>query len=251
MLLRISLIIAILAGIGTIVVTQKVARDHIDTVITERNDHMKKEDEERKGRKKAETTLAATSNVLNQTKATLAKTEEELNNTKQQLAASQANLQKVQGELAAAVETRKAAEQQLAKWTQVGLTPEQTVALQKSYRTAQDTVAVLEDEKKILSRNVQEWKSKYLAMIGGDSYEAPLPAGTKGSIVAVDPKWNFVVLDIGKNKGLLERGVLLVHRDSKYLGKVRISEVQENRAIANVIPGTALGEIQEGDQVLY
>ena len=67
----------------------------------------------------------------------------------------------------------------------------------------------------------------------------------------VDPKWNFVVLNIGKDKGLLERGILMVHRDSKYLGKVRIAEVQETRAIANVIPGTTVDEIQEGDQVLY
>ena len=37
MLLRISLIIAILAGIGTIVVTQLKTREHVQAIITARN----------------------------------------------------------------------------------------------------------------------------------------------------------------------------------------------------------------------
>jgi hypothetical protein len=251
MLLRVSLIIAILAGIGTIVVTQVVAKKQIQQVITERQQHIQQENQERTGRKKAETELAATRTTLQQTSNTLAKTEEELNNTKQQLAASNADLQKNKADLATAITARKDVEAQLEKWRQLGLSSEQVVALKNDYKKANDAIAALEDEKKILSRQVQEWRIKYEALVGGPDYEAPLPAGTKGKIVAVDPKWNFVVLNIGKDKGVLERGVLLVHRESKYIGKVRIAEVQETRCIATVMPGTTLEEIQEGDQVLY
>jgi len=250
MLLRLSLIIAILAGIGTIVVTEMQARKQIQTVIEVRNENIEGRAKEKSRAEKAEKTLATTSNVLNQTKATLAKTEAELNNTKQQLAASQSNLQKTEGDLRAEVTKRKDFEAQLEKFRQLGYTPEQIVELRNSYKGATDAIAALEDEKKILARQVLEWKNKYLALVGGDEFAPDLPNGTKGKIVAVDPKWNFVVLNIGKDKGILERGILLVHRASKFVGKVRIAEVMENRCIANVMPGTSLNEIQEGDQVL-
>jgi len=249
-LLRISLIIAILAGIGTIVVTQKLAREQIQTVITSRDDNIKGRAQEKGRADKAEKTLTVTSNVLNQTKATLAKTEEELNNTKQQYATAQAALQKTEGDLRGEVSKRKDAEAQLEKFRQLGMTPEQIVELQNNYKKSSDAIAALEDEKKILARQVQEWRNKYLALIGGEDFAPDLPNGTKGKIVAVDPKWNFVVLNIGKDKGVLERGILLVHRASKFVGKIRIAEVMDNRSIANVMPGTNLDEVQEGDQVL-
>lgn len=250
MLLRISLIIAILAGIGTIVLTQMQARKQILTVIESRDENIKGRAQEKGRADKAEKTLATTSNLLNQTKANLAKTEEELNNTRQQLAAAQSTLQKTEADLRAEVARRKDMEAQLEKFRQLGYTPEQIVQLRDNFRKSTDAIAALEDEKKILERNVREWRNKYLALVGGEDYAPDLPSGTKGKIVAVDPKWNFVVLNIGKEQGLLERGILLVHRASKFVGKVRISEVMENRCIANVMPGTTLDDIQEGDQVL-
>ena len=250
MLLRISLIIAILAGIGTIVVTQIKTREHIQGIIEQRETNAKDRDTATTRYKTAEKNLASTSNTLNQTKATLAKTQEELNGTKQQLAAAQSSIQKLDTDLKSAVAARNTAQQELERWRQVGPTPEQMRDIIASFKKAQDAVAALEDEKKILARRTRELQNKLDDIIGVTS-DPELPQGTKGNIVAVDPKWNFVVLDIGKDKGLLERGVLLVHRDSKYIGKVRISEVLDKRAIANVMAGTALTEIQEGDQVLY
>ena len=71
------------------------------------------------------------------------------------------------------------------------------------------------------------------------------------NVLTVDPKWNFVVLDLGADKQMLEGGVLMVHRNSQLVGKVRISEVMPNRCVATVVPGWTLGDIEEGDQVLY
>lgn len=251
MLLRISLIFAILAGIGTIVVTQIKTREHIKGIIAEREQHKAEEDKERKGRKKAETELSATKDALNSTKSTLAKTEEELNGTKQQLSAAQESINKLKGELASAVEARKKAEADLAKWTQLGVSPEQVVALTKKVKDQSDAIAALEDEKKILARTVNELKNKIELIVGKDEYVVPLPANTKGNVVAVDPKWNFVVLDLGQKNEMLEGGVLMVHRNSQLVGKVRIREVYPDRCVATVMPGWKLGEIEEGDQVIY
>ena len=76
-----------------------------------------------------------------------------------------------------------------------------------------------------------------------------LPAELKGNVVVVDPKWDFVVLDIGATKGALEDGEMLVSRDGKLVAKVIIRSVQKDRCIANIMPGWKLGEVIEGDVV--
>lgn len=250
MLLRISLILAILAGIGTIVVTHLKTREHVQGIITEREKNAKDRDVATSRYKKAENNLASTSNLLNQTKATLATTEEELNGTKQQLATVQENLKKTSGELATAIAAKNTAQQELAKWDQLGVKPEQVRAMIADVKMKADAIAALEDEKKILSDRVRELDNR-IKLLVGDNYEVPLPAGTKGNVVAVDPKWNFVILDIGRDKAILEGGVLMVHRNSQLVGKVRINEVMQNRSIASMMPGWKLGDIEEGDQVLY
>jgi hypothetical protein len=71
----------------------------------------------------------------------------------------------------------------------------------------------------------------------------------KGSILVSDPKWNFVVIDIGEDEGLLEHGQLLVSRNGKLVGKISVTSVQKERSIANLMPGWSVAEIMEGDVV--
>ncbi len=251
MFLRICLIIAILAGIGTIAVTQIKMREHVQGIITVREDNIKGRAAEKTRADKAEKTLAATRQTLTTTSNTLVKTEEELSGTKQQLVAAQDAGAKVRGELAKQTEARKDAEATLEKWRQLGLSPEQIKGVVAELQIRKDTILVLEDEKKILDRSVKELKNKIALIVGEEDYVVELPAGTKGNIVAVDPKWNFVVLDLGKDKGMLEGGVLMVHRNSQLVGKIRIREVQPTRCVASLLPGWKLGDLEEGDQVLY
>jgi archaellum component FlaC len=250
MLLRISLIVAILAGIGTIVVTHLKTREHVQGIIGEREQNAKDRDIATARYKKAENNLASTSNLLNQTKATLAKTEEELNGTKQQLSMVQENLRKTSADLVKVNEAKTAAQAVLAKWDQLGIPPEAVREMMAKVIKQQEAIAALNDEKAILDRRVKELDNK-IKLIVGEDYEVPLPAGTRGSVVAVDPKWNFVVLDIGSQKNILEGGILMVHRNSQLVGKVRINEVLRERSIASPLPGWNLAEIEEGDQVLY
>jgi hypothetical protein len=71
-----------------------------------------------------------------------------------------------------------------------------------------------------------------------------------GRILAADPKWNFVVLNIGDDHELKEHGELLVNRNGKLVAKVRVTSVQKDRSIANVVPGWSIGEVLEGDHVI-
>src|SRR6266850_489176 len=65
-----------------------------------------------------------------------------------------------------------------------------------------------------------------------------------------DPKWQFVVLNVGEDQGVLEHGELLINRDGKLVAKVKVSSVQKDRCVANVMPGWQIGEIFEGDLVI-
>jgi cell shape-determining protein MreC len=66
----------------------------------------------------------------------------------------------------------------------------------------------------------------------------------------VDPKWDFVVLNVGENQGVLADGEMLVSRDGKLVAKIVVRSVQRDRSIANLVPGWQLGEIIEGDEVI-
>jgi len=77
----------------------------------------------------------------------------------------------------------------------------------------------------------------------------PLRADLKGKVVDVDPKWDFVVLNIGDEQGAIQDGEMLVSRDGKLVAKVIISRVEKDYCIANVVTGWKLGEMIEGDDV--
>ena len=251
MLLRISLILAILVGAGTIFVTQKMAREHFTAIRDVRDENIKGRATEKSRADKSEREHTATKQVLTQTKDTLTKTEEDLNGTKQQLVTAQDALAKTKADLAKAIDDRKAAQAELAKWESTGYKPEGIKTLADNLKITQDTVAALKDEKKILNRNIAVLDNRLKLILGDDEYVVKLPPETKGTVLTVDPKWNFVVLDLGSDKGMLEGGVLMVHRNSKLVGKVRIKEVMANRSVANLMSGWKLGDIEEGDQVLY
>jgi hypothetical protein len=65
----------------------------------------------------------------------------------------------------------------------------------------------------------------------------------------VDPKWDFVVLDVGAKNNLPERGILLISRNGTLVAKVRVLNVENDRCVANIMPGWKLNDVLEGDEV--
>lgn len=252
MLLRISLIVAILAGIGVIVVSQLTVRNHITSIITERNDWHSKHDTEKGRADKAEGDLKKTTAQLADTKKKLDSSEKELASAKTRLADEQRKTTGLTKDLETVRAERTEAQQKLSRYELTGLDPEQiktTIAELKKV-TAQNTA--IEEEKKILNRTLQRLQTKIDDLIGTNSeVVVQLPPGLKGKVLVVDPKWDFVVLDIGEKQQVLQNGVMAVHRSGKLVGKVKIVTVYPDRSIANVMPGWRLGDIQEGDQVLF
>ena len=59
------------------------------------------------------------------------------------------------------------------------------------------------------------------------------------------------MLDFGAKEGALPNGVMMVSRDSKLVAKIKISSVEQERCIANIMPGWKLTDVMEGDLVIY
>ncbi len=78
----------------------------------------------------------------------------------------------------------------------------------------------------------------------------PPPLALRGHVLSVDPKWKFVVLDLGQAQKTKPTWKLLVSRGGQLVAKVEIVAVEGERSVANIIPGWQFGEIREGDVVL-
>jgi hypothetical protein len=250
MLLRIFLIVAILAGIGVIAVSQFKVKPHIESIISERETNKANWQREEKNRKQKEKELASTKATLDTTTKTLDETKTQLTSTKGQLDSEQKRANGLQKDLTTTRETLKVAQQNLEAWRLLEIPVEQVRAVIASEKKLRAANEALDEEKKVIANNLDK-ALKELAQYKDPDSDPELPKGLKGTVLVVDPKWNFVVLDIGEKQGVIPRGVLLVSRNSKLVGKVRVQSTQGDRSIANVMPGWKLTEIMEGDQVLY
>ena len=248
-LIRICLIAAIVFGLAAGALTFTKVQDIIVSTRTERDDFHKDRDKE-----KGEKVVAL--GKLKKTEAELAKTKTKLCETEADLKTATAKvieLDKKVTDMTAVLEKTKAdrdaAQQELARWDGLGVKPEEVRAMMANKAKAEKERNALVAENKILLDKIKGLDAE-LADYRDPNRIIPEPPGTKGKIVAVDPKFNFVVLDIGRDKGILERGELLINRNGKLIGKVRIATVKDNRSIANIIQGWQQAEVMEGDQVM-
>ena len=78
-------------------------------------------------------------------------------------------------------------------------------------------------------------------------------AGVRGTILAVNQAYNFVVLNLGGRQGVEPNAELLVLRDGTLIAKIRISSVEPSTAIGDIITSSlARGvQVQPGDIVIY
>lgn len=250
MLLRILLIVAILAGLGA----GGMAYYEFSTQIPQLQQQRDKEKED----KNAEIT------AHNKTKAELKKTQGELATTKQELADTKDQLTKTtaradaQEKRADDLSTKLAktsadlqdTQNQLAEYKASSLTPEQVVSLDKDLKAAKVEIAGITGERDLWHRRYTSTYARLQKYEGDEeSRYVKLPANLKGEVTVVDPKWDFVVLNVGEDKGAIQDGEMLVSRDGKLVAKVIIRSVQKDRCIANIVPGWKLGDVVEGDVV--
>lgn len=249
MLMRISLIVAIIAGLAAGALSFIKVKEKIDTVVTERNTE--------------HANYVRTDAELTTTKSDLAKTTKELGKTKDALAKSEqeraaavaeAEIQikkstELSQKLSETITQRDEARANLAAYEATGRKPQEILAMNKQLKDAQDALEVSQIEKKIIQKELDKTKEKLLALIDPD-HVVRMKADIRGKILVADPKWEFVVLNVGEEEGAKLNGELLVSRQGRLVAKVIIREVQKDRCIANLMPGWKLADVTEGDQVI-
>ena len=251
-MLRLALVLALVAGIAALVVNFVVTKPAIEQQTATLGDTQSKLTAETAARGKAEADAKLA-------KANAEKAGKELSETKTALetASNDATMQKTRADKLAtdlnkASKERNEANQELARWQALGVQPEQVTKLQNDLRDANEARTALGEERKIFIRSIAGLKTRL------DRYEAnaeqlvEMP-GLKGSVLAVDAKWDFVLLDVGEDQGAKERGVVMVRHGDKLIGKARIVSVEKNRSIANLLPDWKQGDVAvaEGDKILY
>ena len=248
MLLRISLIVAILAGLGAGVVSYLDVSSKVPALIQQRN-------QENTAKKHALAELASTKSTLKKTQNNLAQTKQDLTQTKSErdkaIARANSEQKRADGlttDLAKVKKERDHAQGALAAYKGTGLTAAQVLTLNKSLKNARSEIQAINDEKLVMLHTITRLTNE-LAQYVGPVHYVKLPAALHGKILAVDPKWDFVVLNIGENQGLIPNGELLVSREGKLVAKVIVRTVDKNRSIANLVPGWKLGNMYEGDEV--
>jgi multidrug efflux pump subunit AcrA (membrane-fusion protein) len=106
--------------------------------------------------------------------------------------------------------------------------------LSDKIRVAQERSSQLEEEKK--RRQISAGKT-----------------GVRGTVLAVNQAYNFVVLNLGGRQGVEPNAEMLVLRDGTFIAKIRISSVEPSTAIGDIITSSlARGvQVQPGDIVIY
>jgi hypothetical protein len=248
-MLRISLIIAIIAGIAALAITQLNVVKKIDTLTSEleskKQELTSSQETERKAKKEAKDANAVAE-----------KAKKELDTTKTDLAAASEKAdqqEKRANELAAKLEKttqeRNDSQTKLAAWTALGRSIDELKAIMVQNKKLIGENDTLTAENQVLGRTLKQTKTE-LDLLTGIIDKVNLPPGLKGKVIAVDPKYEFVVLDVGLDQGVLPRGELLVNRSGKLVAKIRILTAEPHRSVANVLPDWKQGEIMEGDVVL-
>lgn len=250
MLTRISLFVAIVAGLAVAGLNFTMVKEKITTLRTEL------------GNTKNE--LASTQGDLASTKSDLAKTTKDRDEARGEIAAAQEERDKAVAQ--SETQTKRAdrlaedltkskqetsdAQAQLAAWSALGMAVEQVSAMKGQFNQIRDERDTLVETNKFLNGKIVVLKNRLTRYEDPDNYRVELPATLKGKVLVADPKWDFVVLNIGQQQGVLEDGVMIVNRNGHLVAKVQIRSVQPNRCIANVLPSWKLGDVMEGDEVI-
>src|SRR5437879_9931737 len=196
-------------------------------------------------RKEAETALLEAQSNYIELSERLKQTQDELDVVveERQTAVSAANTLKVRlvqsaAESANVTRERDEALQELSRYRFAGLEPKEIAKAALYIRELESSLTKLQTENQALHRRIAAFQ-----MVSIPPGGPPLPPDLKAQVVAYDPKWRFLVLDIGESQGVVPQAELLVAREGKLVAKVKVARVEENRCIANHLPNWKLSEV--------
>lgn len=246
MINKIVLIIAILAGIGAVCVDHfKVAPYIADT---EDQLHKTTDDltAEKSAKEKVQRDLKKTQDDLDKTSNELTKTKSDLQSTTARAEAAEKTVDEKTVALTKAMDDIEKAKSEAKEYFAIGKTPEEIKKAYVSLKKTTEERDIYIQEKKILQVTINRLENKIIEL-KGPSQVVELPKDLKGKIIAVDPKYDFVILNVGGEQGVKQYGEMLINRDGQLISKVRIVRVEPDHSVANIVAGWSKGDVLEGD----
>ena len=204
--------------------------------------------------KDREAAVAAASAKYGDTQNKVASTEAELAKVQAEKNDLQGKLRTNETEIA---ELRKRIESAATQPAAPGASPAgSTAELQAQLDDAKKQLDAAEREKVLLSDKMKVTQEKS-TQLETEKKHRPAPGannpGIRGTVLAVNQAYNFVVLSLGARQGVEANSEMLVLRGGAFIGKIRISSVEPATAIGDIITSTlARGvQVQPGDIVVY
>lgn len=198
-----------------------------------------------------EAALAAANATLNDTQTKVASREAEILKSQKENADLQAKLRENEAEIA---ELRKRVE---SKETPESASRSTASAeeLRAQLENAKQQLDAAEQEKALLSDKIRvaQERSAQLDAERNRRSAGPGSPAIRGTVLAVNQAYNFVVLSLGARQGIEANSEMLVLRGGSFIGKIRISSVEPATAIGDIITSSlARGvQVQSGDTVVY
>lgn len=246
----ISVALAIVAaGLGFMA---KSNIDRLQTGLKESKDGLRREQDKvqtaSNDLKKTAEDLGAANDKLKETMATLETKTADLTKKGEELDEAKKQITSQAGEIAdmkKAVEDGKLAVTELEK-----VKAEYTTAAAKVQSTEAEN-AELKVAVTSASDRIKELESRPQAQQVAKRGVNPMTI--QGKIVAVNPGWNFVLLNIGDEQGVLANAPLLVIRGNTPIARLRVTSVEPATSVADVIPNSAARgvSVQPGDKVIF
>ncbi len=250
MLPRISLIIAIVAGVATFVISHFQVGGRIQGLETDLASTQAQLAASQEAEAKAQAEARQEKSRADSLDRELADTREKLNLQTARANTQQARADRNEAELEKTRTELTEANRNLAAWRALGIPVEQVRERLDQLVRAREEIKTLTAENRVLFTRLTQTENRLRVYEGDKDTPPEMQLTRNGRVLAVDPRWDFVVLDLGRNEGAVERGELLVNRDGKLVAKVRITKVEDNRSVANILPDWKQADVQVGDQVL-
>jgi hypothetical protein len=187
-----------------------------------------------------------TQNKVASTEAELAKVQAERNDLQGKLHANETEIAELRKRIVNA-ETKPGADASPSS---------STAELQAQLDDAKKQLDAAEQEKVLLSDKMKVTQEK-TTQLETEKKRRPSSAGNypgiRGTVLAVNQAYNFVVLSLGARQGVEANSEMLVLRGGSFIGKIRISSVEPATAIGDIITSSlARGvQVQPGDTVVY
>lgn len=181
--------------------------------------------------------LEQTRNTLEETRQVLAKTRQDLQQTRDQVARLEKTVDNKNREIAGLNDTVREKDDLIAQHT-------------STIEELKNDVADLRDEQENLEAQIARLE-RLIPEEEATEAGRRIPVGFKGNVVLVEPEWNFVILDVGSEEGLVPNVELLVHRDEEFIGRIRVVSVLDHIAVADIQRETKMSSMLKGDSVFF